>query len=35
MKEIAQLLKGWWLGYNHFAPVYEALSRECRLQNAE
>jgi CheY-like chemotaxis protein len=19
--EIAQLLKGWWLGYNHFAPV--------------
>jgi CheY-like chemotaxis protein len=22
--EIAQLLKGWWLGYNHFAPVYDA-----------
>lgn len=22
--EIAQLLKGWWLGYNRFAPVYEA-----------
>lgn len=21
--EIAQLLKGWWLGYNHFAPVFE------------
>ncbi len=21
--EIAQLLKGWWLAYNHFAPVYE------------
>jgi len=19
--EIAQLLKGWWLGYNHFAPI--------------
>jgi CheY-like chemotaxis protein len=22
-KEIAQLLKGWWLGYNQFAPVYD------------
>jgi CheY-like chemotaxis protein len=22
--EIAQLLKGWWLGYNRFAPIYEA-----------
>jgi CheY-like chemotaxis protein len=21
--EVAQLLKGWWLGYNHFAPIYE------------
>jgi CheY-like chemotaxis protein len=21
-KEIAQLLKGWWLGYNHFPPLY-------------
>jgi CheY-like chemotaxis protein len=24
--EVAQLLKGWWLGYNQFAPVYEAPS---------
>jgi CheY-like chemotaxis protein len=23
LKEIAQLLKGWWLGYNHFAPIVE------------
>lgn len=23
--ELAQLLKGWWLGYNRFAPVYESL----------
>lgn len=22
--EIAQLLKGWWLGYNRFAPIHEA-----------
>jgi len=22
--EIAQLLKGWWLGYNHFPPVDQA-----------
>jgi CheY-like chemotaxis protein len=22
--EIAQLLKGWWLGYNRFAPIYQA-----------
>ncbi len=22
--EVAQLLKGWWLGYNRFAPVYQA-----------
>ncbi len=22
--EVAQLLKGWWLGYNRFAPVYES-----------
>lgn len=21
--EVAQLLKGWWLGYNRFAPIYE------------
>jgi CheY-like chemotaxis protein len=24
MIEIAQLLKGWWLGYNHFPPILEA-----------
>ncbi len=24
--EIAQLLKGWWLGYNHFAPIQEPTS---------
>ena len=23
LKEIAQLVKGWWLGYNHFAPIVE------------
>jgi CheY-like chemotaxis protein len=22
--EIAQLLKGWWLGYNHYAPIHMA-----------
>jgi CheY-like chemotaxis protein len=22
--ELAQLLKGWWLGFNRFAPIYEA-----------
>jgi len=22
-KELAQLLKGWWLGFNQFAPIYE------------
>lgn len=22
--EVAQLLKGWWLGYNRFAPIFEA-----------
>jgi CheY-like chemotaxis protein len=21
--EITQLLKGWWLGYNHYAPIHE------------
>jgi len=24
LMEIAQLLKGWWLGYNHFAPIVES-----------
>jgi CheY-like chemotaxis protein len=24
LKEIAQLLKRWWLGYNHFAPIVES-----------
>jgi len=24
LREIAQLLKGWWLGYNHFAPIVES-----------
>src|ERR1041384_4339000 len=28
LKEIAQLLKGWWLGYNHFAPIVEAWKGE-------
>jgi len=28
LKEIAQLLKGWWLGYNHFAPIVEAWKAE-------
>src|SRR5262245_9040094 len=23
LREIAQLLKGWWLGYNHFPPILE------------
>ncbi|HEX2973709.1 MAG TPA: response regulator [Tepidisphaeraceae bacterium] len=22
--QVAQLLKGWWLGFNQFAPIYEA-----------
>jgi CheY-like chemotaxis protein len=25
--EIAQLLKGWWLGYNQFAPIQESQNR--------
>jgi CheY-like chemotaxis protein len=25
--EVAQLLKGWWLGYNRFAPIYEVSPR--------
>jgi CheY-like chemotaxis protein len=24
LKEIAHLLKGWWLGHNHFAPIVES-----------
>jgi len=24
LREIAHLLKGWWLGYNHFAPIVES-----------
>jgi len=24
LKEIAHLLKGWWLGHNHFAPITES-----------
>ncbi len=24
LKEIAHLLKGWWLGHNHFAPIAES-----------
>ena len=28
LREVAQLLKGWWLGYNHFAPIVEAWSPE-------
>ncbi len=27
MMEIAQLLKGWWLGFNHFAPVDASMGR--------
>jgi len=23
LREIAQLLKGWWLGYNHFPPIHQ------------
>ena len=25
LREIAQLLKGWWLCYNHFAPVFDSV----------
>jgi CheY-like chemotaxis protein len=28
LMEIAQLLKGWWLGYNQFAPMMEAWQAE-------
>ena len=28
LREIAQLIKGWWLGYNHFAPVLEPWTAE-------
>jgi len=25
LREIAQLLKGWWLCYNHFAPIFDSV----------
>jgi CheY-like chemotaxis protein len=30
--EIAQLLKGWWLGYNRFAPIYEQQPQLAKAQ---
>ena len=33
--EIAQLLKGWWLGYNHFAPIGEAVNPRTPISENE
>jgi len=30
LKELAQLLKGWWLGYNHFTPIVETRRAEAQ-----
>jgi CheY-like chemotaxis protein len=32
LKEIAHLLKRWWLGYNHFAPIVESRKAEAAAQ---
>ena len=28
LREVAQFLKGWWLGYNHFAPIADTFRAE-------
>jgi two-component system response regulator len=29
LRDVTQLLKGWWLGYNHFAPLYTPRADPC------